>query len=331
MLIITQPEDRLYRRKQLSEITYFERIFARVEDILTQLDARQRFPEIIGDSRVMRGLLRRLQAVAATDVTILILGESGTGKERVAASIHQNSRRRQNPFVKLNCVAMPPDLLESALFGHGKDTPDATAHKPGKLELAHGGTIFLDEIGDMPLGLQAEILRVIPKKEFDRVGLTQTVQVDVRLICATSRDLTQMVKEGAFREDLYCRIHAVSLHLPALRERKEDILLLVDDVLARTTPATRVSSSALQMMIGYDWPGNVRELQNTVERAAALSQGQEIAVTHLPKSITGEFNRPFIGSEDEHTLSIDDQLKEYRKGHDYRGPEKNERHPDQSG
>jgi transcriptional regulator with PAS, ATPase and Fis domain len=282
---------------------------------LTKLDARQLFPEIIGDSRVMRGLLRRIQMVAPTDSTVLILGESGTGKELVASSIHRNSRRSQNPFIKLNCVAIPPDLLESELFGHEKGSfTGATARKPGKFELAHGGTIFLDEIGDMPLGLQAKILRVIQEKEFDRVGGTRTVKVDVRLICATNKNLPQMVAEGTFREDLYYRINVFALQLPALRERKEDIPLLVDDFLARTTPEVSISSPALQMMIGYGWPGNVRELQNTVERAAVLSQGQEIVVNHLPESITQLFQNAFIENEDEKDLSIDDKLKEIEKG-----------------
>ncbi len=313
--VISRPEDEQYRRKQVDEIKHFENVFERVEDVLTKLDARQLFPEIIGDSRVMRGLLRRIQMVAPTDSTVLILGESGTGKELVASSIHHNSRRKQNPFVKLNCVAIPPDLLESELFGHEKGAfTGATARKPGKFELADGGTLFLDEIGDMPIGLQAKILRVLQEKEFDRVGGTRTVQVDVRIICATNKDLSQMVQEGTFREDLYYRINVFSLQLPTLRERKEDIPLLIDDLLARTTPEIGISSAALQMMIGYTWPGNVRELQNTVERAAVLSQGQEIAVTHLPENIARVFNHPFVEAEDEKTRSIDDKLKDIEKG-----------------
>ena len=313
--VISRPEDEQYRRKQVDEIKHFKNVFERVEDVLTKLDARQLFPEIIGDSRVMRGLLRRVQMVAPTDSTVLILGESGTGKELVASSIHRNSRRNQNPFIKLNCVAIPPDLLESELFGHEKGAfTGATARKPGKFELAHGGTIFLDEIGDMPLGLQAKILRVIQEKEFDRVGGTRTVQVDVRLICATNKNLPQMVADGTFREDLYYRINVFALQLPALRERKEDIPLLVDDFLSRTTSEVSISSPALQMMIGYAWPGNVRELQNTVERAAVLSQGQEIVVNHLPESITQLFQHAFIENEDDKDLSIDDKLKEIEKG-----------------
>jgi transcriptional regulator with PAS, ATPase and Fis domain len=312
--VISRPEDEQYRRKQVDEIKHFSNVFERVEDVLTKLDARQLFPEIIGDSRVMRGLLRRIQMVAPTDSTVLILGESGTGKELVATSIHRNSRRKQAPFIKLNCVAIPPDLLESELFGHEKGAfTGATARKPGKFELANGGTIFLDEIGDMPLGLQAKILRVLQEKEFDRVGGTRTVQVDVRIICATNQDLAKMVREGAFREDLYYRINVFALQLPALRERKEDIPLLVDDFLVRTTPEVRVSSAALQMMIGYAWPGNVRELQNTVERAAVLSQGRDIEVDHLPDTIAGLFCRQATNPPRDREQSLDDRLREIEK------------------
>ena len=227
--VISRPEDEKYRRKQVDELTHFETVFERVEDVLSKLDARQLFPEIIGDSRIMRALLRRVQMVAPTESTVLILGESGTGKELVAGSIHRNSRRKSGPFVKLNCVAIPPELLESELFGHERGAfTGATARKPGKFELANGGTIFLDEIGDMPLSLQAKILRVLQEKEFDRVGGVRTIKVDVRIICATNKNLEQMVQNGAFREDLYYRINVFSINLPPLRERKEDIPLLVE-------------------------------------------------------------------------------------------------------
>jgi transcriptional regulator with GAF, ATPase, and Fis domain len=233
----------------------------------------------------------------------------------VASSIHRNSRRKQAPFIKLNCVAIPPDLLESELFGHEKGAfTGATARKPGKFELANGGTIFLDEIGDMPLALQAKILRVLQEKEFDRVGGTRTVQVDVRIICATNQDLAEMVAEGRFREDLYYRINVFALQLPPLRERKEDIPLLVDDFLAHTVPEARISSEALQRLIGYAWPGNVRELQNTVERAAVLSQGQNIDVAHLPDNMSRAFDHtPMVDRQNDAPLSLDDKLKEIEK------------------
>jgi len=313
--VISRPEDEQYRRKQVDEIKHFETVFERVEDVLTKLDARQLFPEIVGDSRIMRGLLRRVQMVAPTDSTVLILGESGTGKELVASSIHRNSRRKQAPFIKLNCVAIPPDLLESELFGHEKGAfTGATARKPGKFELANGGTIFLDEIGDMPLGLQAKILRVLQEKEFDRVGGTRTVQVDVRIICATNQDLAKMVREGRFREDLYYRINVFALPLPPLRERKEDIPQLVDDFLAQTAPEARITSEALQRLIGYAWPGNVRELQNTVERAAVLSQGGDIEIAHLPDHMAQAFDTAAaVDRPSGAPLSLDDTLKEIEK------------------
>jgi transcriptional regulator with GAF, ATPase, and Fis domain len=252
--------------------------------------------------------------VAPTDSTVLILGESGTGKELVASSIHRNSRRKQAPFIKLNCVAIPSDLLESELFGHEKGAfTGATGRKPGKFELANGGTVFLDEIGDMPLGLQAKILRVLQEKEFDRVGGTRTVQVDVRIICATNQDLATMVREGRFREDLYYRINVFALQLPPLRERKEDIPLLVDDFLSHTAPEAGISSDALQRMIGYTWPGNVRELQNTVERAAVLSQGGNIDISHLPDAMARVYDHPPMGRQSNEDLSLDDRLKEIEK------------------
>lgn len=313
--VIARPEDERYRRKQVDEIKHFETVFERIEDVLSKLDARQLFPEIIGDSRVMRGLLRRVQMVAPTDSTVLIMGESGTGKELVASSIHNNSRRRPKPFVKLNCAAIPPDLLESELFGHEKGAfTGAVARKPGKFEMADGGTIFLDEIGDLPLALQGKILRVLQEKEFDRVGGTRTVPVDVRIICATNKDLANMVGQGTFREDLYYRINVFALPLPALRERKEDIPLLVADFLSRTTPDVRVTSPALQLMIGYTWPGNVRELQNTIERAAVLSEGRDITVAHLPDAITRMFNPAISAKPPDAALTVDDKLREIEKG-----------------
>jgi transcriptional regulator with PAS, ATPase and Fis domain len=314
--VISRPEDEKYRRKQVDEITHFETVFERVEDVLTKLDARQLFPEIIGDSRIMRALLRRVQMVAPTESTVLILGESGTGKELVAGSIHRNSRRKTGPLVKLNCVAIPPELLESELFGHERGAfTGATARKPGKFELANGGTIFLDEIGDMPLSLQAKILRVLQEKEFDRVGGTRTIKVDVRIICATNKNLEQMVQNGTFREDLYYRINVFSIGLPPLRERKEDIPLLVEYFTAQISESCSASSAALQTMLGYDWPGNVRELHNTVERAAVLSEGGTIESTHLPDKLIGQFGYRILGNPtDAQSFSIDEKLKEMEKG-----------------
>jgi transcriptional regulator with GAF, ATPase, and Fis domain len=206
------------------ELQRYTTMFKRVTDVLSKVDARQLFPEIIGESVPMRGVLSQIIKVAPTDSTVLILGESGTGKELVATSIYQQSKRTDKPFVKLNCAAMPEELLESELFGHEKGAfTGAVTRKIGKFEIANGGTIFLDEIGDMPLNLQAKILRVLQEREFDRVGGTKPIKVDVRFIAATNQDLEEMVKTGRFREDLFFRLNVISLQLPPLRERKEDI------------------------------------------------------------------------------------------------------------
>jgi transcriptional regulator with PAS, ATPase and Fis domain len=314
MPVIASQDKERYRRKQVDEIKHFAQVFERVEDVLSKLDARQLFPELIGDSRVMRALLRRVTQVAPTDTTVLILGESGTGKELVATSIFDNSRRKHQPFIKLNCVAIPPELLESELFGHEKGAfTGAAGRKPGKFELADGGTIFLDEIGDMPLNVQAKILRVLQEKEFDRVGGTRTVKVDVRIICATNKNLEKMVAEGTFREDLYYRINVFALRLPPLRERKEDIPLLVERFLTRISEKASISADALQTLIGHDWPGNVRELQNTIERAVVLSEGGEIGPRHLPEGMTGALERHREPPAADGRGSIDDQLREIEK------------------
>jgi transcriptional regulator with PAS, ATPase and Fis domain len=303
-----------YRRKQVDEIEHFAQVFERVEDVLSKLDARQLFPEIIGESRVMRALLRQVVKVAPTDSTVLILGESGTGKELVATSIFENSRRRNRPFIKLNCLAIPPELMESELFGHEKGAfTGATARKPGKFELADGGTLFLDEIGDMPFDVQGKILRVLQEKEFDRVGGTRPIKVDVRIICATNKSLEPMVAEGRFREDLYYRINVFALHLPRLRERKEDIPQLVDKFLSRISPEAAISPAALQTLIGHHWPGNVRELQNTIERAAVMSEGRVIDLPHLPEPLVARHEPAYRPPPDGECQSIDDRLREIEK------------------
>jgi transcriptional regulator with PAS, ATPase and Fis domain len=314
MPVIASEDKERYRRKQVDEIKHFAQVFERVEDVLSKLDARQLFPEIIGDSRVVRALLRRVIKVAPTDTTVLILGESGTGKELVATSIFENSRRKHQPFIKLNCVAIPPELLESELFGHERGAfTGAAARKPGKFELADGGTIFLDEIGDMPFNVQAKILRVLQEKEFDRVGGTKIVKVDVRIICATNKNLEKMVAQGTFREDLYYRINVFALHLPSLRERKEDIPLLVESFLARISEKACISPLALQTLIGHDWPGNVRELQNTIERAAVMSEGGEIDFRHLPEQMLGALERQGVPPASDAASSIDNQLRDIEK------------------
>jgi transcriptional regulator with PAS, ATPase and Fis domain len=298
------------------ELQRYTTMFKRVTDVLSKVDARQLFPEIIGESVPMRGVLSQIIKVAPTDSTVLILGESGTGKELVATSIYQQSKRTDKPFVKLNCAAMPEELLESELFGHEKGAfTGAVTRKIGKFEIANGGTIFLDEIGDMPLNLQAKILRVLQEREFDRVGGTKPIKVDVRFIAATNQDLEEMVKTGRFREDLFFRLNVISLQLPPLRERKEDIPLLVDRFLQNAPKPISIGTTTLQLLMGYNWPGNIRELQNVMERAAVMADDL-IEVDHLPDSITKDVSTQLLNSSEENPhQSIDDQLHEIERAY----------------
>jgi len=299
----------------VDKIGHFTSVFDRVTSVLSRMDARHFFPDIIGESLAMRGLLGLIKKVAPTDSTVLILGESGTGKELVAISIFENSDRKNNPFIKLNCAAIPEELLESELFGHEKGAfTGATKFKPGKFDMAHRGTIFLDEIGDMPLNLQSKILRVIQEKEFYRVGGSRTIKVDVRFIASTNQNLEKMVQEGRFREDLYYRLNVFSLHMPPLRERKEDIPLLVDFFLQNLPKKVEISSLALQMLMAFAWPGNIRELENTIESASVIAETGYIEPAQLPAKITGLFNN----SETSEislpvNLPLDERLNEIEK------------------
>ena len=269
-------------------ISHYTRVFDQITSILSKVEARDLFPGIVGQSTIMRGLFAQILKVARTDSTVLISGESGTGKELVASSIFEHSFRRDRPFIKLNCVAIPEGLLESELFGHERGSfTGATARKIGKFELADGGTIFLDEIGDMPIATQAKLLRVLQEKEFERVGGNETIRVDVRFIAATNKNLTEMVRQGTFREDLFYRLNVFSIQLPPLRDRKEDIPLLAAHFLEKMDNSAKISPESLQLLTAYYWPGNVRELQNTLERAAVLADDGIITPALLPAQITG--------------------------------------------
>lgn len=298
------------------ELQRYTTMFKRVTDVLSKVDARQLFPEIIGESVAMRGVLSQIMKVAPTDSTVLILGESGTGKELVATSIFRQSKRSDKPFVKLNCAAMPEELLESELFGHEKGAfTGAVTRKVGKFEIANGGTIFLDEIGDMPLNLQAKILRVLQEREFDRVGGTRPIKVDVRFIAATNQNLDEMVKNGRFREDLFFRLNVFSLALPPLRERKEDIPLLVERFLQNAPKPSSIGATTLQLLMGYAWPGNIRELQNVMERAAVMADDM-IDVDHLPDAITKGISTQLLNTSDKKDKqSIDDQMHEIERAY----------------
>src|SRR2546423_423134 len=272
-----------YHRKRDEKPMYLEE----------QVRPEDKFDDIIGRSATLRAVLDQIRIVAPTNSTVLVLGETGTGKELIARALHNRSSRRDRPFVRVNCAAIPSGLLESELFGHERGSfTGAIARKIGRFEMAHGGTIFLDEIGDIPAELQPKLLRVLQEQEFERLGSTQTIRVNVRVVAATSRNLPQMVADRQFRGDLYYRLNVFPIRLPALRERMEDIPLLVRYFTARY--ATRMQKSVDQVSIKamnelpqYSWPGNVRELQNFIERAVILSPGK---VLRLPLSELNQHN-----------------------------------------
>jgi transcriptional regulator with PAS, ATPase and Fis domain len=249
------------------------------------------FPGVLGVSPRMKEIARLLELVAPSEATVLLLGETGTGKELVAQAIHLNSHRRQGPFVVVNCAALPETLLESELFGHEKGAfTGATAKKDGRFLLAHQGTFFLDEIGELQLTTQAKILRVLQSREFEPLGSTRALKVDVRIIAATNRHLETMVQQGTFRDDLYYRLHVFPITLPPLRDRQEDLPLLADFFLKRFgekyhSPAKTLSPEALQAMRRYSWPGNIRELENTLERGIILCQGEALTPAELPPQL----------------------------------------------
>ena len=251
-------------------------------------EAGERYRLIGGESPKMKLAIDTARKAAASKSTVLLLGESGTGKEIFARSIHNWSERKNEPFIAINCVGLSRDLLESELFGHEKGAfTGAHQLKKGKMELAHGGTIFLDEIGDMSAELQTKLLRFLQEREFERVGGTQPIAVDVRVIAATNRDLASAMRDGRFREDLYYRLNVIPIVLPQLRERKEDIPVLARHFLRRTAAETKktvigISEDAEAMLVAYEWPGNVRELANVIERAVVLGQGPEISIYDLP-------------------------------------------------
>lgn len=253
--------------------------------------SESRFGGLIGKSAAMREVFGTLGKVVAADATVLVLGESGTGKELVAEAIHTRGKRADGPFVKLNCVAIPQNLLESELFGHEKGSfTGATERKIGKFELADGGTILLDEIGDMSLETQAKILRVLQEREFERVGGVEPVNVDVRIVAATNRDLAQDVREGKFREDLYFRLNVVAVNLPPLRERPGDIPLLADHFMQEFAERhgkqlEGIAPAAVDALCEFEWPGNVRQLRHAIERAVIWSDGSELETDDLPSEV----------------------------------------------
>jgi DNA-binding NtrC family response regulator len=261
----------------------------------SQLEERYRIDGLVGSSRVMRDMFQLLETVASTSSTVLITGETGTGKELAARAIHHNSPRRANRFVAINCSAIPETLLEAELFGHVRGAfTGAVGARQGRLEQAHKGTLFLDEVATMSPALQAKLLRVLQEREFERVGDSHTIKIDVRVIAATHSDLAKMVGEGTFREDLYYRLNVIPVKVPALRERRDDIPLLVQHFLGKLAKelgrgTMTVSQDAMRRLMAYHWPGNVRQLENAIERALAFSAGRsQIDVQDLASDVSAQ-------------------------------------------
>ena len=256
-----------------------------------QLDQRFDFSGIIGESRAMKALFETITLVAPADATVLLLGESGTGKELIAKAIHQNSPRKDRPLIKINCAALPETLLESELFGHEKGAfTGAAARKEGRFQLAHRGTILLDEIAEMTPKTQAKILRVLQEQEFEPVGSAKTVKVDTRVIAATNQNLEDKIREGTFREDLYYRLNVVQLQIPPLNARREDIPLLADFFIRKYAEKNHklikgIDPVALDFLMRFEWPGNVRELENVIERAVILTRSESLAPADFPATI----------------------------------------------
>jgi Nif-specific regulatory protein len=269
------------RRRLLAENTHLRQ----------ELRERYDFSNIIGTSGPVREMYEQIAQVAKTNTTVLIRGESGTGKELIAHAIHYNSLRAKKPFVKVSCAALPDSLIESELFGYEKGAfTGAQQRKKGRFELAEGGTLFLDEIGDVNLGTQVKLLRVLQEREFERLGGTETVKINVRLIAATNQDMEKVLGEGKFREDLYYRLNVFTIFVPPLRDRKADMLLLADYFVEKFSREhgkiiKRISTPAIDMLMAYHWPGNVRELENALERAVLVCDGQVIHGHHLPPSL----------------------------------------------
>jgi transcriptional regulator with PAS, ATPase and Fis domain len=284
-------------------------IFDKVSNILSSIDAKELFPHVIASSSAMRSIFSQILKVAPTDSTVFISGESGTGKELIAESIYEHSTRKGKPFIKINCVAIPEGLLESELFGHEKGSfTGAISQKKGKFEIADRGTIFLDEIGDMPLATQAKLLRVLQEKEIERVGGSIPIKIDVRFIAATNKNLQKMIKEGLFREDLYFRINVFAISVPPLRERQDDISLIANYFLDSLTKKAKLSTSVLQLLIGYNWPGNIRELKNVLEQAAILSENGIIELRHLPDIFLKQ-NQMNVATKFNEKIALDERLK----------------------
>ena len=292
-----------------------ERLRLENQFLRQEIEKKYRFENIIGKSARMQVIFRKIEKIKDYKTTVLITGESGTGKELAAKAIHYAGSRKEHSFIAVNCGAIPHDLLESELFGHIKGAfTGAISHKPGLIFLAHQGTLFLDEIGDLPLNLQVKLLRFLQENEIRRVGDTRTIHVDVRVIAATSQNLAKAVEEGRFREDLYYRLNVVPIHIPPLRERREDIALLVRHFLKKYAQDMEktihdISSDAMKALLEYEWKGNVRELENILERAIVMTEGDSITTEYLPDELFKPHSQILIDIP-ESRISLKDVLKE---------------------
>ncbi len=290
---ITKPFSRDELRLTLDRALRMRRLEKENIELRSEITDRYRFDSIIGSSEKIREVLDSAGRVAASDATVLITGERGTGKELLAKGIHFNSSRAKGPFVAVNCAAIPETLIENELFGHVKGAfTGAGKDKEGKFELADGGTIMLDEIGELRIDLQSKLLRVLQERSVDRLGDRKSIAVDVRVIASTNRDIEQAIKEGKFREDLYDRINVVGLRMPPLRERKEDIQLLAQYFLKKfnKSAAVGIDQEAMPVLLSYGWPGNVRELESVIERASVLKHGNLVTPADLPEKLKKEKN-----------------------------------------
>jgi len=270
----------------LERLKDFRRLIEENIKLKQEITKRYSFGNIVGKSKKMRDVYELIETVAPCDATTLIVGESGTGKELIANAIHYNSPRKDKPFIKFSCAALAETLLESELFGHERGAfTGAIKERKGRFELANSGSIFLDDIDDIPLSMQSKLLRVLQEKEIERVGGTKTIKTDIRIICATKVDLLKLAKQGKFREDLYYRLNIVPINLPPLRERKEDIPILAEYLLNKYSSKGEKKTfcpEAMRLLINYDWPGNVRELENVVERIVTLTRSNDIRLEDLP-------------------------------------------------
>ncbi|MBI3832406.1 MAG: sigma-54-dependent Fis family transcriptional regulator [Planctomycetes bacterium] len=308
---LTKPlhnEDALQQIRNALKTTSLSR---EVAQLRKELDGAWSLESLVGKSPAMQEVYKKIGAVAGADSSVLITGESGTGKELVARAIHVYSGRAKKPFIAVNCASMPEPLLESELYGHVKGAfTGAHRDKAGKAEVADEGTLFLDEIGEMPQSIQAKLLRFIEQKRFERVGSTESIEVDVRILAATNRDIAGRIKQGQFREDLYYRLNVVSIELPPLRARKDDLPLLVARFLSLAPGATgkppEVGQETMKLMLRYDWPGNVRELKNAIEHAVLLARGAPIQPEHLP----GHILQALRGEGPQRGESLEDLLRQ---------------------